>query len=221
MDMNVDSWLPALDVVDAVDAAHARDGCGRDCGSHDGDRSIVLRDFLATNYARLHRRLLRYLGCPDLASDCLHDAWLRLGDTTMPATVRSPEAYVYRVACNIAMDCLRGDRSRQYTGAVDAELDTIADPSAGPDLIAEVRSDVEALDHALQHLPRRHQAILVALRIEELTRQEVAVFHGLSLRRVDTMLRQALDYCAGKTERSAIAGVRSSRRALPQERMRA
>jgi hypothetical protein len=50
-----------------------------------------------------------------------------------------------------------------------------------------------------------------------MTRQEVAVFHGLSLRRVDTMLRQALDYCAGKTDRLAMAGVRSRRRALPHD----
>jgi hypothetical protein len=26
------------------------------------------------NYDRLHRRLLRHLGCPDQAGDCLHDA---------------------------------------------------------------------------------------------------------------------------------------------------
>jgi RNA polymerase sigma factor (sigma-70 family) len=182
------------------------------------DYGTVLRDYLAANYGRLHRRLLRYLGCPDLASDCLHDAWLRLGDMTMPTAVQSPEAYVYRVACNIAMDCLRSSRSQQYAGNTETELDAIADPAPGPELIAEVRSNVAAMDRALQHLPRRHQAVLMALRIEERTRQEVAVCHGLSLRRVDTMLRQALDYCAEKTGQLAVAGVRSPRRALPQAR---
>jgi RNA polymerase sigma factor (sigma-70 family) len=191
-------------------------------GDPHGSRSTVLRDCLTENYQRLHRRLQHHLGCPDLAGDCLHDAWLRLGDMTMPATVHNPEAYIYRVACNIAMDCLRSNRSQQSAGKTmghaDAELDTIVDPSPGPDLIAEARSNVEAVERALQHLPRRHQAVLMALRIEEMTRQEVAVRQGLSLRRVDTMLRQALDYCAGKTDQLAMAGVRSPRRALPQVR---
>jgi RNA polymerase sigma factor (sigma-70 family) len=213
MDMSAWRYLQTSDAVEGV----------VDGASNALDNGIVLRDYLAEkeNYGRLQRRLLRYLGCPDLASDCLHDAWLRLrpGDTTHSAAVRNPEAYIYRVACNIAMDRLRSNRlSGQYTGDTGTELDTIADPSPGPDLIAEVRSDVEALDRALQHLPRRHQAVLIALRIDEQTRDEVAAYHGISLRRVDTMLRQALDYCSEKTDQSALAGVRSPRRALPQMR---
>jgi RNA polymerase sigma factor (sigma-70 family) len=179
-----------------------------------GDQGATLRDFLAANYRRLHRRLLCHLGCPNLASDCLHDAWLRLADMEISTPVQNPEAYVYRVACNIAMDSLRGNRLLQSAADVDAELETIADRAPGPDLIAEARSSVGAVDRAMQHLPRRHQAVLVALRIDELTRQEVATCHGLSLRRVDTMLRQALDYCAGKTGQAVMAGVSSPRRAL-------
>jgi RNA polymerase sigma factor (sigma-70 family) len=209
MDLSIQPYLEMLDGVCHVpDERSGEDDC-----------CALLRDCLAANYGRLQRRLLRYLGCPDLAGDCLHEAWLRLGDMTPPATVQSPEAYVYRVACNIAMDCLRSNRARQYAGNADAELDAIADPAPGPDLIAELRSDVAAVDRALQHLPRRHQAVLMALRIDELSRHEVAAFHGLSLRRVDTMLRQALDYCAEKTGQLATVGVRSPRRALPQARL--
>lgn len=163
--------------------------------SGDG-RSVALRDFLVANYHRLHRRLLRHLGCSDQASDCLHDAWLRLGDATLSATVQSPEAYVYRVACNLAMDRLRGNRSWQYTGDADAALERVVDPSPGPELIAEARSDLAAVERAMQRMPRRQLAVLVALRIDELTRHEVSTRYGLSLRRVDTALRQALDCCA-------------------------
>jgi RNA polymerase sigma-70 factor (ECF subfamily) len=183
-----------------------------------GDRGVALRDCLVANYDRLHRRLLRHLGCPDQASDCLHDAWLRLGDMAISATVKNPEAYVYRVACNVAMDDLRNHRAR---GDADTELELIADQSPGPDLIAEGRFEVAAVDRAMQRLPRRHQAVLIALRINELTRDEVATCHGMSLRSVDTVLRQALDYCARKTDQPVMAGVRSPRRPLPQERVRA
>lgn len=102
-------------------------------------------------------------------------------------------------SCNLAADQLRSRRIRQYTN--DTELEFLAEHSPGPDLIAEARAELEAVKQAMNGRPSRHQDILVCLRVEELTRQEVAVRHGISLRRVDTMLRQALDYCgAAQTE---------------------
>jgi RNA polymerase sigma-70 factor (ECF subfamily) len=202
MDMSIQLCLGTSDAV-------ADPG---DSGSGDGNPGIVLRDFLASNYARLHRRLLRRLGCSDQASDCLHDAWLRLGDMTIPATIQSPEAYVFRVACNVAMDRMRSNRLRQYAADADTELEQFPDRAPGPQRIAEARSDLDAVERAMQRLPRRHLAILTALRVDELTRDEVATRFGLSLRSVDTVLRQALDYCAQQTERSVTRGVRASRR---------
>lgn len=148
---------------------------------------------LAANYAALHQRLARYLGCADAATEGLHDAWLRLADTAaFTGTVQSPLAYIYRVACNAATDRVRADRPWQYAGDAEDTLAHLADHSPGPELIAEARSDLKAVERAMQGLPNRHQDILVALRVHELTRHEVAVRHGLSLRRVDTTLRQAL-----------------------------
>lgn len=155
-----------------------------------------LRDFLVANYVRLHRRLTRHLGCADTASECLHDAWLRLGAMQAPPAVQSPEAYVYRVACNIAVDRMRSDRSWQYTRDADAELQSFADQAPGPELIAEARSDLQAVEHAMQQLPVGHRAILIALRVDEMTREQVAIRSGLSLRRVDAALHQALACCA-------------------------
>ncbi len=179
-------------------------------------QGIMLRECLVANYARLHSRLTRHLGCPDGASDCLHDAWLRLGEMIVPETVRSPEAYVYRTACNLAMDRLRSDRPCQYAGGQEAEFENLADHSPGPDVIAEARSDVEAVERAMRCLPRRHRSVLIALRIEEKTRQEVADRHCISLRSVDTALRQALHHCAAASGQAAMAGVTSTRRGFSQ-----
>ena len=49
-----------------------------------GDVRACLSDFLVANYARLIGRLRARLGCEDLASDSLHDAWLRLADGPAP-----------------------------------------------------------------------------------------------------------------------------------------
>ncbi|WP_398496222.1 RNA polymerase sigma factor [Variovorax sp.] len=177
-------------------------------------RRHALQEYLVANYERLRQRLLRHLGCPDLASDCLHDAWLRLSDVEVRAAIHSPEAYIYRMACNVAMDRLRGNRAWQYTGDADTELEHFADETPGPDHIAAARSELAAVERAMARLPRRHRSVLVALRIDEMTRQEVASRYGLSLRTVDTALRQALDYCAEHSGQEVHTGVNTPRRAL-------
>lgn len=209
LDMN--SWH-CLDTVDQA----GRYAVGED--TDNGPRDVLPRDFLVANYARLHQRLARHLSCSDLASECLHDAWLHLGGLTLPETVRSPAAYVYRTACNLAMDRLRSNRHWQYTGDADTELEHLADDVPGPDHIAAARSDLAAVERAMSSLPRRHCAVLVGLRIEEMTRQEVAVRYGLSLRNVDTALRQALDHCAAQTGHSVQGGVSTPRRGMREPR---
>jgi RNA polymerase sigma-70 factor (ECF subfamily) len=71
----------------------------------------------------------------------------------------------------------------------------VIDQAPGPDVIAEACSKLANVERAILKLPIRHQYILMALRVNGLTRQEVAAVHGISRRRVDVILRQALDYC--------------------------
>jgi RNA polymerase sigma-70 factor (ECF subfamily) len=179
-----------------------------------------LQAVLENNYAALHRRLARHLGCTELASDSLHDAWLRLGALTAgdgAALAHSPVAYVFRVACNAAMDSLRRNRAWLYADEGDGAgglVDFLADTAAGPERLAELHADVRRLAQAVDLLPRRHRQVLEALRVDELTRQEVAERHDMSLRNVDTALRQALDHCARHTGYAAQGGVGTTRRSL-------
>ncbi|MGK5045884.1 sigma-70 family RNA polymerase sigma factor [Janthinobacterium sp. GB4P2] len=175
---------------------------------------------LESNYRGLHRRLTRHLGCAELASDSLHDAWLRLGALAAgdgAPLAHSPVAYVFRVACNAAMDSLRRNRAWLYADEGDDEaglVDFLADTAAGPERLAELHADVRRLAQAVDLLPRRHQQVLEALRVDELSRQEVAERHDMSLRNVDTALRQALDHCARHTGHAALGGVGTTRRSL-------
>ncbi|MGJ7526411.1 RNA polymerase sigma factor [Variovorax sp. GB1P17] len=180
----------------------------------EAQRRLALQGFLCANYDGLRRKLTHHLGCADIASECLHDAWLRLGHLEVRTPVQNPSAYVYRVACNAAMDRLRTSRPWQYAGDTVTELEHLADHAPGPDHIAAARSDLAAVERAMGRLPRRHRSVLVALRIDELTRHEVAARYDLSLRGVDTALRQALDYCAEYTGHRVLTGVSSPRRAL-------
>ena len=179
-----------------------------------------LQAVLVAHYASLHRRLARHLGCAELASDCLHDAWLRLGAAqqgTGAPLAHNPVAYVFRVACNVATDSLRRNRAWLYADDGEGEgdaIDGVADAAAGPERLAEMRGDLRRLLQAVELLPRRHRQVLEAVRVEELSRQEVAQRHGMSLRNVDTALRQALDHCARHTGLAALGGVGTPRRSL-------
>ncbi|WP_447778205.1 RNA polymerase sigma factor [Variovorax boronicumulans] len=206
MDMSVQRCLTTLEP--AVELATA--------AVNDGGAGTALRDYLVANYAHLLHRLLRHLGCQEQASECLHDAWLRLGEMNVSEPVKSPEAYVYRVACNLAMDRLRSNRPWRYASDIESELGALADRSPGPDVVAEARSELDAVERALESLPRRHRSVLIALRVEDKTRQEVANWLRISLRSVDTTLRQALDHCAEASGQTVMVGINSPRRGVSQ-----
>jgi RNA polymerase sigma factor (sigma-70 family) len=187
VNLSIQSYLDIPDATTAIAGSGSRGECG-----------TALRACLTENYDRLLHRLARYLGCPDQASDCLHDAWLRLGDMDVPAGIRFPEAYVYRIACNLALDRIRSNRGSQSLTDFD-DLEGLVDPVPGPDRIVESRSELAAVDRAIRSLPYRSQSVLFDLRINDLTRHEVATRLGLSLRCVDTILRQTLDHCAARS----------------------
>ncbi|NMG35325.1 sigma-70 family RNA polymerase sigma factor [Azoarcus sp. TTM-91] len=164
-----------------------------------------LRAYLAANYRELQRRLARRFGCADLASECLHETWLRLGDMTT-AAIRCPEAYVYRAASNVAMERLRDRDARPGAALEEADLEQLADSAPGPEQTVEARSELAAMERALHGLPRRHRAILLALRVEDCSRQEAAAWYRVSVRTLDAILGQALRHCAHYTARPRSGG---------------
>lgn len=154
--------------------------------------AFALQEFLAAHYDHLRRRLTQHLGCADRATESLNDAWLRLGDTLAETAIYNPEAYIYRMACNLATDNLRESRTSQYAPDAETVLSSLADDVPGPAQIAEARSECARVEYAMQGLSRRQRAVLVALRIDDMDRRDVATRYGLSIHTVDTTLRHAL-----------------------------
>lgn len=158
------------------------------------DTAARLRTHVAQHYAPLHRRLSRRLGCADLAAECLHDTWLRLA-RPVKGTVDNADAYVFRIACHIATDRLRAQRPSVSLDDPDNGCPELFDELPGPHTVAEDRSSLAALSRAMEGLSRRQRSVLIALRLEERSRDDVSRWLGISLRSVDTALRQALAYC--------------------------
>jgi RNA polymerase sigma factor (sigma-70 family) len=162
------------------------------------DVQPLLLDYLGKRYANVKERLRKVLGNDDLADDALHDTWLRLKkrehEEEGDGPVRSPGAYLIRMAVNIAVDVQRR-ASRSVSGSeVDALLEEIADPAPDPLQVAQGRADLASFLKILDRLPERRRKLVVLVQLEGLTQREAAVRLGVSLRTVETDLKRAYDY---------------------------
>ncbi|MDE1172638.1 MAG: RNA polymerase sigma factor [Parvibaculaceae bacterium] len=162
---------------------------------------LSLRQILVEGYYDMRRRLTRRLGSVELASEVLHEAWLRLDDARDAALLLRPNDYIFRVALNIASDRRRTDNRRLSYSEVES-LYHFADTVLHADREIEARSEVAALGRAFEGLTQRQQAILIAVRVEGTPHAELARRFGISERMIDKDLRRALEHCANQLERT-------------------
>ncbi|WAF83418.1 RNA polymerase sigma factor [Metapseudomonas otitidis] len=162
----------------------------------------LLRVFLAS-YEQFRVRLRRRLGSDDLAGDVLHETYLRVGRMDEPEDLQRPDAYLYRMALNVAAD-RRAQDARLLTGAeVQVLLESVEEPR-DPAAIVGGQVEILALVEALAELSPRRRQILVASRMEEVPHQELARRFNISTRTVEKELKAALAYCAGRLERKVV-----------------
>lgn len=165
----------------------------------DSAGSSTLRTLLLNRYGDLRKTLSRRLGSDDWADEALQDTFLKI-DRAQPdradqdGSIGNPMAYLLRAALNTALNQRRAEKRRLS----DAEIDDILDvPDDTPDSlrIVESRSDVARFKVILMGLPPRARQILIAARLDGLTRPEIAERLGISLSLVEKELRSAHEYC--------------------------
>jgi RNA polymerase sigma-70 factor (ECF subfamily) len=161
----------------------------------------LLQQLLVSGYDELKTRLRHRLGSETLASEILHETYLRLSRLGAAGPVQSPKAYLLRVALNVAATGRMADNRRLSHSEVELlRHGHTADPSQ----IAEGRSDIKALQRALNELPARRRAILLASRVEEISHQDIARRFAISTRMVEKELKLALEYCAERLDRKVV-----------------
>jgi RNA polymerase sigma-70 factor (ECF subfamily) len=72
----------------------------------------------------------------------------------------------------------------------------IADEAPDAQQVFEGRAEILRLSKIIAKLPERQRAVLLASRIEGVSRQEIAERFGISVGMVDKELQQAQEYCA-------------------------
>lgn len=161
---------------------------------------ITLQKLLLSCYGIFAKRLTRLLGSAELAQDALHETYLRLQRDVELGPVRNPQAYLLRMAVNIASNRRKSEKRLLSVGETDTLL-RFADEAPDPAQAAEARSEMQALVRALDELPERRREIFLASWIQETPHSEIARRFGITVRTVQIELRDALEHCAQRMKK--------------------
>ncbi|MBB4198998.1 RNA polymerase subunit sigma-24 [Rhodoblastus sphagnicola] len=159
-----------------------------------------LRDLLVERYSEFKYRLARRLGSTELAAEALQDTWLRLERPGHAGALDRPDAYLFRIALNVAADHRDADGRQLALSEIEA-LRHLDDDEIDPERIAESRSEIAALARALDELPPRRRAIFIAARLDQIPHKDIAAAHGVSTRMVERELKRALEHCGERLGR--------------------
>ncbi|WP_460158832.1 sigma-70 family RNA polymerase sigma factor [Pseudomonas sp. S3_E11] len=168
----------------------------------DSGRSPLVKLFL-TSYEDFKVRLRRRLGSEELANDVLHETYLRVDRMIDTQEIAQPNAYLYRMALNIAADRRQAD-ARLLTGDEIEELLQVSDEALDPARVVGGQKELQTLLKALYELPARRRRIFIAARLEEAPHLEISQRFGISTRMVEKEIKAALGHCALRLERKVI-----------------
>ncbi|WP_419900277.1 RNA polymerase sigma factor [Roseomonas sp. USHLN139] len=156
-------------------------------------------------FRRHSQELLRFLRgrgvAPDVAADISQDVFLRLLTAAPQGTVQgdhhgqqpdNPRAYLFQTTRNLLIDHRRRERSKlTTTGAPEALVMAIADPTPSADTQLYDRERLALMEAALAELPDRTRRAFELHRMEQLTVAQVGERLGLSTTRSWTLIRDA------------------------------
>ena len=163
----------------------------------------LLRLFMERRH-ELRRRLKNRLGSDELANDALQETYLRIermGDASCVSS--NPAGYLFRMAINAASDQRQAD-ARYLTGSEVDDLLNIGADTLDPARVLHARQEMQVLEEALGELTERQRAILIAARVEDVSQEDIARRHGISVRMVGKELKKALEYCGKRLDRKVI-----------------
>lgn len=150
-----------------------------------------LKALLIARYRELRKKLERIAGSRDGAQDALNETWIRLDAMREIGPVANNDAYLLRMATNVAIEQYRVERRHLHEADID-EVFAVPDYLADPERVVAARREIDTLKDVLLALPPRQREILLAARVEGRLNREIAEAMGISLRLVEKELSLAL-----------------------------
>lgn len=144
---------------------------------------------LEADYSLLLQRLSRRLGSREAAVEALHETYIKLGSGPSIGHVRSPLAYLYRMALNLATNRRRNE-ARIIPFAIDAFLN-LPDAAPSQERIVGASQEIALAITALRLMPIKRQQIFWAKWRDDKSQAEIALNFGMHKRSVQKELAKA------------------------------
>ncbi len=141
----------------------------------------------------LFRYLSRLSGDPDLASDAMHEAFVRIQERP-PRQTENLKAWLYTVATNVVRDVTRA-RTHHRSLLVARPERTVADAPVDPALAVEREERKVRVRQALAALSSKERTTLL-MREEGFSHREIAAAVGTTTKSVGTLIARSLDKLA-------------------------
>ncbi|ARU40951.1 RNA polymerase subunit sigma-24 [Armatimonadetes bacterium Uphvl-Ar1] len=163
-----------------------------------GDRS-AFNDLVGLYEERAYKYAFRLTRNPDLASDVVADAFVRINSALKNFRGQSAfGTWLYRIVTNCYLDRKKRDKETRNvsldqtlnTGSGDMERQW-EDDADGPAEIAERNARESAMQNALAQMPEYQQAMLVMYHVEALSYEEIAETLDLPIGTVKSRLNRA------------------------------
>ncbi len=157
--------------------------------------SIALSRLLLAERNALLRRVRRLVGA-DGAEDVVQTLWVKIQAVRDDPPIDNPQAYLRRLAHNVAVDHLQGDKRQRDVHAEAMSLlhDGVEGFCGERTVLA--RDELTRVEGVIATLPPLTQQIFLLSRVEAMPQRDIAAHVGVSRPTVEKHLRRAFDAVA-------------------------
>lgn len=154
--------------------------------------STALSRLLLAERTSLLRRVQRMVG-RDGAEDVVQKLWLKIQAVRDDPPIENPRAYLNRLAHNVAVDHVQGDRRRQDVHAEAMALLHHGVDGISGERIVLARDELARVEGVIAALPAATREMFLLSRMEGMPQREIAARVGVSRPTVEKHLRRAFD----------------------------
>lgn len=141
---------------------------------------------------RLQRLVMRLTGNHATAEELVQDAFLRFIAGNADQDIKSCEAYLTRIARNLALNHMRHLRQGVELPCETEILEAMTDERPSTEMTLIARQTLATTLRAIMALPPRRREIFILHRFEELTYNQIAARLGISRNTVMVQIVNAL-----------------------------
>ena len=154
------------------------------------EKELLIRLY-KSHYHSLYSFFLKRLGSHEDAADAVQEAFKRLIGSNGTGKMKSPEAYLFRIAKNLVSDMLRSKSIHsKYIESVEIEEQLSTIPL--PDVALDTQKRKKLVQKALSELPSRCREVFILHRFDNLTYSQIAKRLNISTKTVENHITKAL-----------------------------